>query len=59
LLADLHLRPAFREQARIIQLLVATVEYDGKEETVTVTFLPTGLRALARHPAFIEKDDAA
>ena len=50
---------SIREQSRVIELLVDRVEYDGEKETVTVTFLPSGLRALARHAAFTEQDDAA
>ena len=50
---------SIREQSRVIQLLVDRVEYDGEQETVTVTFLPSGLRALSREPAFVERDDAA
>jgi site-specific DNA recombinase len=36
-----------REQARVIQLLVERVEYDGEKGTVSVTFHPTGMDALA------------
>jgi site-specific DNA recombinase len=35
-----------REQVRVIQLLVERVEYDGPAGTVSVTFRPTGIRAL-------------
>jgi site-specific DNA recombinase len=35
------------EQARVIELLVEKVEYDGHDEQVTVTFHPTGIKALA------------
>ena len=48
-----------REQARVIQLLIECVEYDSVNETVTVTFQPSGLRALAKHPAFSKRDNAA
>jgi site-specific DNA recombinase len=41
-----RLAPA--EQARLIQLLVERVEYDGGSGAVSVTFSPTGLAALAR-----------
>jgi site-specific DNA recombinase len=37
-----------REQARIIHLLVERVDYDGKHGTVSVTFRPNGIKALAR-----------
>ncbi|GIK15648.1 MAG: hypothetical protein BroJett003_06120 [Planctomycetota bacterium] len=36
-----------REQARIVQLLVERVDYDGKTGSVAVTFRPTGIKALA------------
>jgi site-specific DNA recombinase len=36
-----------REQARIVRLLVERVEYDGAHGTVSVTFRPTGIKALA------------
>jgi site-specific DNA recombinase len=35
------------EQARVIELLVEKVEYDGRDGKVTVTFHPTGIKALA------------
>ncbi len=38
-----------REQARIVQLLVERVDYDGK--TVTVTYRPTGIKTLAHDKA--------
>ena len=37
-----------REQARIVQLLIDRVAYDGEKETVTITFRSAGLRTLAR-----------
>jgi site-specific DNA recombinase len=37
-----------REQAELIALLVERVEYDGKEGAVSITFHPTGIRALAQ-----------
>lgn len=43
-----------REQARVVQLLVERVDYDGKSGTVAVTFRPTGIKALAQ-----ESEDAA
>jgi site-specific DNA recombinase len=36
-----------KEQRRIIQLLVERVEYDGQMSTVSITFHPTGIKALA------------
>ena len=35
-----------KEQVRVIQLLVERVEYDGEAGTVSVTFRPSGIRAL-------------
>ena len=35
-----------KEQARIIHLLVGRIEYDGEAGTVSITFRPSGLRAL-------------
>ena len=34
------------EQARVIGLLVERVDYDGAEGEISVTFQPTGIRAL-------------
>ncbi len=36
-----------KEQARVIQLLVERVDYDGKAGTIAVTFHPSGIKALA------------
>ncbi|MBN1489496.1 MAG: recombinase family protein [Phycisphaerae bacterium] len=35
-----------REQARVLRLLIARVEYDGRAGTVSVTFRPTDIRSL-------------
>ncbi|MBN2130105.1 MAG: recombinase family protein, partial [Sedimentisphaerales bacterium] len=35
-----------REQARLLRLLIARVEYDGQAGTVSVTFRPTDIRSL-------------
>jgi site-specific DNA recombinase len=35
------------EQAKVIELLVEKVEYDGRDGKVAVTFHPTGIKALA------------
>ena len=43
---DLWASLAPKEQVRIIQLLVGRIEYDGGAGTVTITFRPSGLRAL-------------
>ena len=37
-----------REQARIIQLLVERVDYNGKDGTVSLTFRPSGIKTLAK-----------
>ena len=39
------------EQARVVELLVAGVEYDGRDGRVAVTFHPTGIKALAEELA--------
>jgi site-specific DNA recombinase len=36
-----------KEQAPVIQLLVERVDYDGKAGTISVTFHPSGIKALA------------
>ena len=36
-----------REQARVIELLVETVAWYGKAESVSITFRPTGIKTLA------------
>lgn len=37
-----------REQARVIQLLVERVDYDGRRGTIAITFRPNGIKALAK-----------
>jgi len=37
-----------REQARIIHLLVESVCYDGKDESISITFHSTGIKTLAQ-----------
>jgi len=39
------------EQAKLIRLLVERVEYDGQKEAVSVTFHPTGIKALGGEKA--------
>ena len=36
-----------REQARVVQLLVERVAYDGRDGTISLTFRPTGIKTLA------------
>jgi len=38
-----------REHARILQLLIERVDYDGSDGTVSVTFRPSGIQELATH----------
>ncbi len=40
-----------REQARVIGLLVERVDYDGADGKVSITFHPTGIKALAQQLA--------
>jgi len=40
-----------REQVRIVRLLVERVDYDGQNSTVSVTFRPTGIKALSQEKA--------
>ena len=40
-----------KEQARVVRLLVKSVEYDGATGTVAVTFHPEGLRGVAAEVA--------
>jgi site-specific DNA recombinase len=35
-----------REQHRILRLLIQRVDYDAKEETISITFHPTGIKTL-------------
>jgi site-specific DNA recombinase len=37
-----------REQARVIQLLVERVDYDGSRNTIAITFRPNGIKTLAQ-----------
>ncbi|MCC7424474.1 MAG: recombinase family protein [Planctomycetaceae bacterium] len=46
-----------REQARVLELLVERVDYHGADGTVSVTFRPTGIRALGEE--FRLEEDAA
>jgi site-specific DNA recombinase len=36
-----------REQARVIELLVESVTWDGEAQSVSITFRPTGIMTLA------------
>jgi site-specific DNA recombinase len=45
-----------REQARLLQLLIERVDYDGRDGTISITFHPSGIKALADRDAM---EDAA
>jgi site-specific DNA recombinase len=36
-----------RERARLLQLLIERVDYDGRDGTISITFYPSGIKALA------------
>jgi site-specific DNA recombinase len=40
-----------REQARLLQLLIERVDYDGRDGTISITFHPSGIKALADRDA--------
>jgi hypothetical protein len=44
-----------REQARVIELLVESVVWDGQAESISITFRPTGIKTLAAS----EREEAA
>ncbi len=45
-----------REQARLLQLLIERIDYDGREGTISITFRPSGIKTLTdRKP----REDAA
>jgi site-specific DNA recombinase len=46
------------ERARVLELLVETVVYDGAEGKVTVTFRPTGIKALAQETSELQEVQA-
>jgi site-specific DNA recombinase len=48
-----------REQARVIQLLVERVDYDGATGKITITFHPSGIKTLADELAGHDTEDAA
>jgi site-specific DNA recombinase len=48
-----------QEQARLIHLLVECVDYDGSQKQVSITFHPTGIRALADELAAHQKEKSA
>jgi site-specific DNA recombinase len=49
---------SLREQARVLQLLIERVDYDGRTDDISITFHPTGIRALADQ-LNIEQETAA
>jgi site-specific DNA recombinase len=40
-----------REQTRLLQLLIERVDYDGRDGTISITFHPSGIKALADRDA--------
>ena len=48
-----------REQVRIVELLVERVDYDGAAQTVSITFHPSGIKALADEIAGRQKGKTA
>lgn len=48
-----------REQARIVQLLVEQVDYDGATGKVSITFRPSGIKTLAGELANQPKEKIA
>lgn len=40
-----------REQARLLQLLIERIDYDGRDGTISITFHPSGIKALADREA--------
>jgi site-specific DNA recombinase len=48
-----------REQARVVQLLVQQVDYDGAKSKVSIAFHPTGIKTLADELARQGKEQSA
>ena len=46
------------ERARVLELLIETVVYDGAEGKVAVTFRPTGIKTLAQEMAELQEVQA-
>jgi len=38
-----------REQARLLRLLIERIDYDGEAGTISITFLPGGIKAFGEH----------
>jgi site-specific DNA recombinase len=47
------------EQARILQLLVEHVDYDGAQQRLSITFRPSGIQTLATELANHRKEKSA
>ena len=43
-----------REKVRMVRLLVERIEYDGQEGKIALTFLPSGIKALAQEAGIVE-----
>jgi hypothetical protein len=41
-------RGSDQEQARVVQLLIERIDYDGAQGNLAITFRPGGVRALAQ-----------
>lgn len=47
------------EQARVLNLLVERIDYDGPAGNVSITFRPTGIKSLAAELAGSSQEEAA
>lgn len=47
------------EQARILNLLVERIDYDGPAGNVSITSRPTGIKSLAKELAGSSQEEAA
>ena len=47
-----------REQARLLELLIERVEYDGQRGNVSLTFHPSGIKSLTDELAQYQEDAA-
>ncbi len=44
-----------REQSRILHLLLERIDYDGQQESISITFRPSGIKTLAEQLAYEEQ----
>ena len=47
-----------REEARVLQLLVERVDYDGRTDDIAITFHPTGIKTLAEQITQLQESAA-